>query len=318
MGFFSGLGGLLGKAAPIIGAINPIAGIAAGAIGGIAGKKEDQSYVDAALGGMGGLTGKGSVSDAFSAYAAAKEATKREELVRQGQKETNAMNLQIARSQMRFQERMSNTSYQRAVGDLKKAGLNPMLAYTQGGSSTPAGASAVMQNPEMPATSSANEIMRLLNDLRTSGAQRALLDAQTEQSKSTADLNQASAGQIFANTSKIRQEISEIIARTGKIDDEREAIRAGTLEAYKRMENLGLTQEQIDATILQLQAQTRYVRQQTNTESERTRLTNVERILKQYDQDEAANRSRQARIHAGSDNDLGRIINQAVKNVLGK
>ncbi len=100
-----------------------------------------------------------------------------------GQDEANKKNLQIAREQMAFQERMSNTAWQRAVDDMKIAGINPMLAFQQGGASTPSGQTATMQSKLGPAVSSALHARRLAEDVKTMKAQQRMYDEQAWKAK---------------------------------------------------------------------------------------------------------------------------------------
>ena len=80
-----------------------------------------------------------------------------------------------AKDQMEFQRSMSNTAYQRSMADMKKAGLNPILAGKLGGASTPTGAMA-----------STPEFGKVMSNLNTQAGQLRLQKAQVEQQEATA------------------------------------------------------------------------------------------------------------------------------------
>ena len=82
--------------------------------------------------------------------------------------------------QMAFQRDMSNTSYQRAMDDMRKAGLNPILASKVGGASTPTGSTYNPENVASNATNAFLQTQQNIANVEQTDAQTAKIQAETQ------------------------------------------------------------------------------------------------------------------------------------------
>lgn len=155
----------------------------------------------------------------------------------------------------RFQEMQRETQYRTAVGDLKKAGLNPMLALMQGGAHPTSGGQASTSTPHANQASGGTaaratpipKIDYVAHALST-GFQVQQLEAETKKTMAEARVAEAQAGEVEAHTrlldadtakSKtsaegIRQEMHESAQRIGKMLYEIEHLKAMTVEQRSR------------------------------------------------------------------------------------
>lgn len=198
--------------------------------------KSIANVVASPIGGSGltDLIGKDTVIDALTGGA-------------MSQKEANQQNVALARENRDWSESMSNSAYQRAMADMRKAGLNPMLAYSQGGASTPStqNASVAPASVGQGLFNSAKAIATGIPQIQNMQADTQLKQANTEVSSTQATLNNANTQKALANATQSNQAAHESFTRMQKIQAEVKGAHAQS-RMKERADMLEKQRESID------------------------------------------------------------------------
>lgn len=149
----------------------------------------------------------------------------------------NRQNVREAEKNRQFQKEMSDTAHQREVGDLIRAGLNPVLSAHGSGASTPGGAQARVEDVGEGASRGLASALAV----RQAKAQIALTEAQAENVRGqTFDLQtQAASGRYDLIAQQVRsatlsadqaEKLLPIIIQQAKAEL---AVKLGSARAYK-------------------------------------------------------------------------------------
>jgi hypothetical protein len=156
------------------------------------------------------------------------------------QNKANAFSAKQAQKQMDFQKDMSSTAYQRSMADMKTAGLNPMLAYSQGGASTPSGAMGSVQAAKVesalgPAITTALEARRLKKEIGAADSQISLNKATAQQQAAQTELAKTNAKMAASQNDILEMQKPAAYAKS-QLDKKQAEIGYDWAEADKKFE----------------------------------------------------------------------------------
>ena len=137
----------------------------------------------------------------------------------------NAASAEQAAKHLDFQERMRSTQYQTAVEDMKKSGLNPMLAYSQGGAGTPTGAmgsvsTATMKNALGAGVTGYQQLSMNNADIDLKKATTVATSATTIKTEAETIKTAADIAYILENTKLNAQQQKNLVVQLDKLNQE--------------------------------------------------------------------------------------------------
>jgi len=160
----------------------------------------------------------------------------------------------------------------RPLYDMEAAGLNPMLAYSQGASGQPGGQQAVMTDYVSPAVSAYQN-----------SNQQLLQEAQAEQARSTANLNARQERLVNATVEKTVQEISNLKATEDQVRALVDNLYYQQKNLIQEGENLKVQHSVLVNTAQKIIHETNFVDSQDLKSRAETALVNLESKLKRMD-----------------------------------
>lgn len=187
--------------------------------------------------------------------------------------------------------------YQMTMADMAKAGLNPILAASQGVGGVPSAQPASQTTASFPhkqgsggksagveAFAQAASAQQSIAQAELTTAQTGLVGAQTRQVETQTNTERERPEQVRTDTAKSRQSIDESVAMTNRLIQDAKTGAATAANVQQQTKNLQELVPQIRATVDLVKADTRLRGEQTKVAALESALKDLERIARLAEQ----------------------------------